>query len=356
MEASLHSTTFDGNVLNQQLLREQPLLGPEEPGWKLSLGPRSESFAQVWSLAEQRLARLERQLLVSDLRHSWICRADFEEASALAAHDSETVSMEDLVLVDAQCLPSRPSAAWIKARALLLLRRRISRAGPAETLTAEGLLGLERRARALLEGCDEVDEPLEDGKRADSEDRIRRWLAVVGELTSTPALPATAVALRAWEQIKPLDRHGREIGLLLGSLLLWYWGKTKGMTVCLAAGLRKTRCQFNSAMPPDAWIRQFCEAVQVAADAGLDTHDRIAIGRDRVAELLARHEAGPRLPCLVWLLLNYPVLSTQFIKRRLGLTGQGSHWLLQELIGEGVVREITRRPGNRAYSLNGVAP
>lgn len=358
MEASLHPAAVGGHVLKPELGPELPLHDLEEPGWKHAPDQPCESFAQIWSLAERCLARLEQQLLVSDLRHSWICRADFVEAAALAAHDGETVAMEDLALVDAQSLPSHPSAGWVKARALLSLRRQISRVGPSKTLTAEGLLALERRATALLEGRGEIDEPLGDRKRAASEDRLRRWLAVVGELASTPALIATAVALRAWEQIKPLDRHGREIGLLLGPLLLWYWGKTKGMTVCLAAGLRKPQHQLNGAAPPDVWVRQFCEAVQVAADAGLETHDRIVSGRDRLAELLARHGAGPRLPCLAWLFLNYPVLSERFIERRLVLRGQGSNWLLQALIDEGVVEEISGpgiapRPGHRAYSLTG---
>ncbi len=356
MQASSQAAAVKANPLTHELQHERLLRGPERSGKRYALGLPWESFARAWSLAEDRLARLEQQLLSSDLRHSWICRADFKEVSALVALEGETVAMEDLVLVDAQSLPSRPSAAWIKAKALLSLRRQIGRAGPAKTLTVEGLLALEQRLTEILDEGEESDGSMEgdrteDGRRTASMDRLQRWLDVVGELESTPAVPAAAMALRVWQRIKPLNRYGTEIGLLLAPLLLWHWGKTKGMTVCLAAGLQETRRHLDSATPLDAWIRQFCEAVQVAANAGLDEHHSIARGRARLVELLTRHGAGSRLPHLAWLFLNYPALSTRFIKRRLELTAQGSNWLLQELIAEDVVREITGKPKNRVYSL-----
>ncbi|WP_420349551.1 DUF1612 domain-containing protein [Pelagibius sp.] len=351
MQATRQAATVNGNALTHELQYERKLRGPERSGRRYALGLPWESFARAWSLAEDRLARLEQQLLSSDLRHSWICRADFKEVSALVALDGGAVALEDLALVDAQSQPNRPAAAWTKAKALLSLRRQIGRAGPAKTLTAENLLALEHRLTAILDGGNETTEVLEEPHSAASMERLRRWLDVVGELESTPAVPAAAMALRVWQRIKPLDRHCTEIGLLLAPLLLWHWGKTKGMTVCLAAGLQEARRSLDSEAPLDAWIRQFCEAVQVAANLGLDEHHRIARGRARLVELLTRHGAGSRLPRLAWLFLNYPAISTGFIKRRLELTAQGSNWLLQELIGEGIVQEVTGRPKNRAYSL-----
>ncbi|NIA68055.1 DUF1612 domain-containing protein [Pelagibius litoralis] len=345
----------NGNQLGRELRKELLFRRPDRKSADYQVGLPWESFARAWSLAEDRVARLEQQLSVSDLRHSWICRADFEEASALVLLDGQSVALQDLAMVDANILPAEPTAAWMKARALLSLRRHISRAGPAKTLTSDGIIALETRMIDSIQGNgDEAAETSTEVSHVDIEDKrrsVQRWLDVVEELQSTPALPAAAVALRVWRRMSPLEAYNDEVGLVLASLLLWHWGKTKGLTVCLGIGLREAQRSLDDQVTLGVWIQRFCEAVQVAANAGLDNHHTLNRGRAKLVQILTQRRAGSRLPRLAWLFLNYPAISTRFISQRLDVTTPGSSWLLEELIREGVVEEVTGKGRNRAYSL-----
>lgn len=309
-----------------------------------------EEFAPAWSLAEDRLARLEQQLSSSDLRHCWICRTDIEEVAAMLALQGQQVALEDLVLADAGEQPRKPSPAWQTAHALLAARRYISRAGPAKILCCDGVLAL----HGLLApaGGDSRLGDFDSAVRRAEKQRVERWLIAVEGLQSTPPLAAAAIALRTWRDIAPLHTHNSEIGLLLTATLLWHWGKTKGLSACLATGLLAVGCRLHERTLLGTWMRQFCEAVQVAADGGRETHERLRQGHRRMAALLSRHRRNSRLPRLAWLFLSYPVLSVGFISRRLDLTAPGSVWLLQELVREKVVEEATGKARNRVYRLS----
>ncbi|MGF1594434.1 MAG: DUF1612 domain-containing protein [Kiloniellaceae bacterium] len=308
-----------------------------------------KDFAEAWSQAENALARLEQQLSSSDLRHCWICRNDFEEAAAMLALEGARVAMEDLVMTDAGGQPKKPSAAWTKARALLSLRRHISREGPSKILTCDGILALEARLAAAQAPANAV--ATGAASLQSRRQRVQHWLDAVDELTSTPALPAAAIALRVWRRMAPLAAHNEEIGLLLAATLLWHWGKTKGLSAGLAVGLTSVQQRLEDGIGLGDWIRRFCQAILLAAESGQDSHTTLARGRVRIGGLLARHRAQSRMPRLAWLFFAYPVIPAGFITRRLQITNQGTDWLLQELIREEIVTEVTGKSRNRAYRL-----
>lgn len=333
---------------------------PESPGeqdrpkgYRVSLP--WEDFAEAWSRAENQLACLEHDLAPNDLRPYWICRGDFEEAAALAALHGEDVAMEDLVLADAGAAPRKQTAAWAMAKALLSLRRHISRAGPAQVLTVDGILELEIRLASALTAAGTVATPASapESRRQ----RVARWLSVVDDLQATPPLPAAAIALRVWRRIAPLTTYNDEIGLILSSVLLWHWGKTKGLTACPAAGLRAAGLAAVSRDLDDRatlgdWIALFCGAVEASAAAGQERLRSLTLGRARAAELLRRHRTNSRLPRLISLFLTYPVMTVRFINHRLEITTQGVEWLLKELVSDGMVIEATGRAKNRAFRLS----
>ena len=256
-----------------------------------------QDFAGAWSSAENTLARLEQLLSTSELRPFWICHSDFEEAAAVTGLAGDEVAMEDLVMTDGGAEPSSPTPGWRKARAVLALRRHISRQGPSRVLTCEGILTLQKLM--LQAGCRDAGDGL--GRRAEGngQDPIQRWLGIVEFLHSTPPLPAAALALHAWQRMAPLDRHNDEIGLLLASTLLWHWGKTKGLSACLATGLAEGSFKPEAQVPIGIWIRQFCEAVLLAAESGQDRHARLARGAVRARDLLAERRTTSRLPKLL---------------------------------------------------------
>lgn len=314
-----------------------------------------EDFAEAWSEAENRLACLEHDLANHELRPGWICRSDFQEAAALASLRGAEIALEDLVLTDAGTAPRQQSAGWFVARALLSLRRHISRAGPARVLTVDGILELEIRLASALTAAGTVagEKPAPEARRQ----RVERWLGVVEELRSTPALPAAAIALRVWRRIAPLASYNDEIGLLLASTLLWHWGKTKGLSACPVTGLRTAGLATRSGDLDDratlgSWIAQFCQAIEAAAAAGQKSLRQMAQGRVRAARVMKGHRPNSRLPRVVSLFLAYPVMTARFINQRLDLTTQGTDWLLKELIEEHIIVETTGRMKNRAYRLS----
>ncbi len=330
--------------------------GPAEedraPGYRVALP--WEDFAEAWSQAENRLACLEHDLATHELRPYWICRADFTEAAALASLRGTPIALEDLVMADAGLTPRRQTAAWFVGKALLSLRRHISRAGPAKVLTVDGILELEIRLASALAAAGTA-----TGETAAPEarrQRVARWLGVVEELRSTPPIPAAAIALRVWRRIAPLASYNDEIGLLLSSTLLWHWGKTKGLTACPVAGLQAAGLAAVSRDLDDratlgSWIALFCRAVEAAAAAGQESLQTMTQSRTRAARLLKGHRPNSRLPRLITLFLTYPVMTARFINQRLDLTAQGTDWLIKELIQNEMVVETTGRAKNRAYRL-----
>ena len=300
-----------------------------------------DDFATAWSAAEERLARLEQQLS-SDLRHWWICRTDFQEAAALAALRGEAVAMDDLVMVDAGEVPGRPTPAWSRARAFLALRRHISRAGATKVLSLEGILNLESRLADFIGESGDAAAICSDGEA------IQRWLTAVAGLDDTPALPAAAIALRIWRRSAPLPRYNDEIGLILASTLLWHWGKTRGLTACLAEG----GLSLDDRTPLGRWIERFCTAVACAATMGQDRMQTVTRGRADITTLLLRHRANSRLPRLAWLLLAYPVVPARLIQRRLGVTPQGANWLLKELIRYNTIQPTQESAKRRAFTFS----
>ena len=314
-----------------------------------------EEFAEAWSEAENRLACLEHDLAAHPLRPSWICRSDFQEAAAVASLRGSDVAMEDLVLTDAGAAPKDPTAAWFMARALLSLRRHISRAGPAKVLTVDGILELEIRLGSALTAAGTAAAPAT--ALSARRQRVERWLSVVEDLRATPPLPAAAIAFRVWRRIAPLASYNDEIGLLLASVMLWHRGKTKGLVACPAlgfqtAGLAVRNGDLDDRTTLGSWITLFCRAITASAAAGQNSLQQMTQGHAHAARLLAGHRPHSRLPRLVSLFLTYPVITNRFIKERLELTAQGAGWRIKELMHGSVIVETTGRLRNRVYRLS----
>ncbi len=310
-------------------------------------------FAGAWSEAEARLACLEHDLAGHELRPFWICRTDFQASAAVASLRGDPVAMDDLVLGDAGLVPRGRSTSWVTARALLTLRRHIGRVGPARVLTVDGILELEAILGAGSQETAMGGKPFASASRPSA---VERWLSVVEGLTSIPPLPAAAMALRWWRRIAPLATGADEIGLLLSSVLLWHWGKTKSLSVCPTVGTESAAAMrafstLDGQEPLGSWIAQYCRLIQVSAGLGLTNLKQMELAVSRQAKLQQGHRSDSRSSLLIRLFLTYPVITTRFISQRLEVSVQGASWLLKELIEEGVVLEATDRAKNRGYQL-----
>lgn len=307
-----------------------------------------ETIADSWQAAEEALAQLDQRLADSPLRAAWMNRAHFREACAALWLEGEVVSLEELVLHDAETAPTLPSQALFRARAVLLSRRAIARQGPAETLSREGLLGLQERRFQL--GRTEVSEVLDHDPDWGAEERLAEWREVLGRLDDLPALPAAALAFKAWQDIEPLQYGGPAIGRLAVSVMLWQRGKIQGPVLCLNLGFRQKSWVYRHNIRLAEWMRTFFEAVTAAAKQGMDEHSRLVLASELIARRAQGRRQTSRFEAMGQLLLEHPLVSAPMAAEKLGISQQGAANLLKEHALSGV-RELTGRARFRAYAI-----
>ena len=306
------------------------------------------AIAGPWEHAEDRLARLDQTLAMSDVRDAWTARADVAEAAASAWLDGAAVAIEDLVLHDADTASSLPTPALFKARSVLLARRTLDRRVPADVLSVPGILGLHGRRRRQEASLAEQD--------PGAAERIGTWLrltgaTLTGDLASLPGLPAAALAFYLWSADPPVRHGGGMLGRLLIPVMLRARGKTRHHTLAFALGLQTLWPRPRRGTPPEKGIADILEAIGNAAMHGLEAHHRLMLARTALARPLAGRRSSSRLAALAALLLRHPVISAPMAARQLGLSQRGATLLIDELVRAGCVRERTGRTRYRAFSL-----
>ncbi|WP_282611001.1 DUF1612 domain-containing protein [Pelagibius sp. Alg239-R121] len=316
-----------------------------------------DEFITLWDEAGDALARLDQCLGHSDLREAWLRRADFEEAAAALWVEGGLVPLEDLVLDDAHTNARLPNHELFQARSILLIRRRLARQKPDEVLTIENLL-------ALQEGRDQLDTTRQDTQEMllrdpfwDPEEALEEWLALLPQLAVFPSLPATAIALHAWDKLCPFQHRNATMGRLLASSLFMKQGKITGQILCLNVGLKAIRWydhatwHSQAAAPLEIWIKEFCRAVTKAAGQGLQLHQQLVMARRLMARRLEGRRTTSHLPAVAQLVLEQPLVSAPMIAKKLGTTQPTAVRLMGELVGTGAVRELTGRSRFRAYGI-----
>ncbi len=311
-----------------------------------------EKFVGVWEEAEEALARLDQALKSSGLKSAWHRRADFDEAAAALWLEGSLVPLEDLVLDDANTNARAPSHELFQARSVLLTRRRLARQEPSETFTLNALA-------ALQENREQVDDAL----RVESMDllmqdpdwladiRLEDWLYLLPALEALPALPATAIALHAWNHIQPFQHQNETLGRQLAPSLLWQRQKINGQVLCLSVGLKALRWFDRPVVPLDTWIKEFCRAVTRAAHEGLTRLQELTLAEAQLARRLEGRRKSSRLPALARLILEEPLISAPMVAKKLDMSQQAAGTMIEDFVSTGALRELTGRSRFRAYAI-----
>lgn len=312
------------------------------------------ALAGPWERAENALARLDQTLAVSALASAWRARATLAEAVASAWLDGAAVALEDLVLHDADTSPRLPTPALFKARSVLLARRALDRRAPAEVLSVTGILALHgRRRRQQTDDprCRAEDCRADDREEGPEEDRIAGWLRLLAALEDVPALPAAALAFRAWSADPPVRQGHGVLGRLLIPVMLSARGKTRHHALTFATGLQRIWPCPRRGIPLESQLAAILDAVMHAADHGLEAHRRLTLAKSALARPLAGRRASSRLAALAELFLEQPLVSAPMAARHLGVSLRGATGLIAELVDAGCVYERTGRARYRAFSL-----
>jgi hypothetical protein len=337
-----------------------------------------EAISGPLAVAEDSLARFDERLRTSPIREGVTNRLDFDDACACLWLAGELVTLEDLVLHDANRDVHAPTHELTRAHMVLRARRRIAQRNPGWALTPDGLAalrGVEGRGPtsdhdAALTGTTsddpelaEIDAVLARSTHAlasvsierdpfifdpdwDEDARLRAWCDTISTTERLPPVLAAALAWDAWETIQPLQ-HRPWLGPLLAAAILRTRAKTRAHLVCVHVGLRSVRPNHRRAPDQTTRLVAFLDACAAAAAAGLKEHDRLILARGQLQHRATRRRKTSRLPALIDLVLARPLVSTTLIADELAISARAAQNLVLEL----GLRELTGRGRYRAWAI-----
>lgn len=343
-------------------------------------------MAPALARAEDALARFDERLRTSPIRDGFIARNHFIDACASLWLDGELVHLEDLVLHDARMDIRAPSHELTRAHAVLRRRRQIeaapadwavSRAGikvlrgdeiASDDIHSEPEIALRDdlavaadwdkqlaaiddvvdRSKRLLAGL-----PLPERKRnefiydpdVDEQARYSDWHTIVAQSASDAPAFAAILALDAFEAIKPIPTQPW-LGRLLAAALLRARGKTT-MMIALNDGLKAIPRERRRARDAATRFSAYLQALTLAAEQGLKTHDRLINARALLMRRLEGRRATSHLSQALDLALSRPIVSAPLLAAHCNVSTRAALNLVLEL----QLREATGRGRYRAWAI-----
>ncbi|MGK9054821.1 RHE_PE00001 family protein [Xaviernesmea oryzae] len=361
------------------------------------------------SAATAALTRLDERLSRSPVGKGWIERAHFADAAASLWIDGELIHIEDLVLYDAGMGIRAPTHELTIAYDVLRTRRRIVTHPRTWALTAEGLrslcgggksggsparaVGVQptiataetqdqnelrsfreeedffdpfarelaqmdavlARSEAVLSGTFKPSpsapiprerSPLVYEPDWDESERLAEWQAVLSETEGLPPLLRTVLLLDAWNQLQVLQ-HAPWLGRLLAAATLRGADVTVAHLAAFNLGLKAVSRERRASRDRDTRLIAFLDALAAAAEAGLKEHDRLLLAKQQMQRRLTGKRQSSRLPHLIELVMEKPIVSAGMIAEVLGVTPQGA----LKIIGALNLRELTGRGRFRAWGI-----
>jgi hypothetical protein len=362
-----------------------------------------EHLQAPFEAASDALARLDERLRTSLVAEAFVLRAHFHDACAAMWRAGELVSLEDLVLHDSGMDVRAPSHELVRAYDVLLTRRRIAGHEPEWALSNRGLAMLRRslapnaslplsavqipgrdgeKDKEELENEDiggvtsfaaefeEIDALLARTSRVakesgigpfprdssglvydedwDEEARFSEWLDHLKENGRLPPLMSAALAFEAWEEILPFQRRAW-LGPLLAAALLRARDKTRHHLSALHAGFR--HAQYRRARRQDLTSRliEFAQAIEAMAKHDMKEIDRLTLARELLLRKCVGRRGNSKLPQLVELCLNSPIVSVPLAAKKLKISQQAASTMIDTLSLN--LRELTGRGRYRAWAV-----
>ncbi|MBB4509540.1 hypothetical protein GGE48_005555 [Rhizobium leguminosarum] len=352
------------------------------------------------------LARLDERIARSPVGPGWIERTHFADACASLWIDGELVHLEDLVLHDATRDIRTPTHELTIARDVLRTRRRIAAQLPGWALSADGLRTLRKTAETTSADADKVataggigrsvaDDPEGEGEDAndvenlpgldyaaidavlarsdaaiaqasrpragqaerdpmvydldwDEDSRLDEWRGVLREAEHLPAMLQAIVALDAWNELSVLQ-HAPWLGRLFAASILRQAGVTTGAQLAaINLGLKTIPVDRRRHRDRGTRLLAIAQGLIVAAEIGLKEHDRLALARKMMERKLEGRRTSSKLPELVELVMQRPLVSAGMVVKTLGVTPQAARRIVLEL----GLREMTGRGRFRAWGVS----
>lgn len=293
--------------------------------------------------AEDALARLDERARSLPFRDGWAQRLLYGEACACELAQGNLVHVEDLVLLDAGAPARMASPEDSAAMHTLKLWRRGLRGD------ADRLLKAPRPGEEAEDLSKPVDAP-EHFYEADRQDeeRLEAWRRVMRQSRSQPPLLAAAFVWDAWLQLQPEER-GLWRAPLLAALLLKARSKIRQFLLPLDTGQRFSLMGLYPQQDLAARIAVFLDWAITAADHAAKELDKLVLAEQLLQARLKGRRKSSRLPRLVELLLEKPVISVPMAAKLLKVSNQAASAMLKEL--GSIPRELSGRGRYRVWGI-----
>lgn len=342
--------------------------------------------------ASDALARFDERLRTSPIREGFLARLDFHEACAAVRNEGFLLHLEDLVLHDADMDIRTPTAELVRAHSILRARRRLAAAGPALPTAREILslasergdpdAGREGEGSSVPEGepgddaesgddlMDAIDAVLARSARSlrearagarqearhpivydadwDERGRVRDWLAAVAQHEGKPAVLAAALTWNAWNRSEPLQRCAF-LGPMLVGAVLRARGRAKAHLPALHGDARLAAMSMARNNRDHASVATYVAAIEAAAAQGMKELDRLSLAAEVLKRRCVGRRGNSKLPALVKLFVDSPIVTVQLAAKRLGVSQQAATTMIDTLAL--ALREITGRGRYRAWSV-----
>jgi hypothetical protein len=311
--------------------------------------PDWRRLAPALGAAEAAVGRADERLRGTPLAVGVIARLDVAEAVAALWLQGELIDADDLILHDRRMDARRADLPLLAAHQALIARRRLGRlpAGVPDaeaTLRAIGDTGAVRDRAADWDWRAAAAAPDRAGERAS----LTAWLEATRRLFEGPPTLATALAWRAWDRAPPLPRQPWLGALLVAQALRK--SRCPAGAPALALGLRRRRLAHGIAgQDPLAGVLERIDALRAAAEEALAVAQRLELAAEVLTQRARDCRAHSRLPALIELVLEEPLVTSALVAKRLEVSAQAAQTLIARAGPS--LRETTGRGRYRAWRL-----
>lgn len=181
----------------------------------------------------------------------------------------------------------------------------------------------------------------------DEDARLDEWRGILGQGQDLPAALQAIVILDAWNELSVLQ-HAPWLGRLFAASILRQAGITSGAHLAaLNLGLKTIPVDRRRHRDREARLLAIAHGMLAAAEIGMKEHDRLVLARRLMERKLEGRRASSKLPELVELVMEKPLVSAGMVAKTLGVTPQAARRIVLEL----GLREMTGRGRFRAWGI-----